>query len=230
MKKRELKTSRKPVKWYLLPSLLAWVCSLGLTFIQERADSCKFSSDLYMCVMVCEKLSHPKMNISTSSSSNNSKNNNKLRANLISGKGGNSLRLWREGARSWKQLLAQGDYISCGFSDCGAPNSQSGIGKHAGTISLSQSFLSVPICKLMIPKHELHTCQLPHLQAWLSSFTSSTDFSTLDASKTSLWGTGTIPYYIWLDRGPASSAVSVSARDTISPFWSRVDTDCSSLM
>jgi hypothetical protein len=34
--------------------------------------------------MVCEKLSHPKMNISTSSSSsNNSKNNNKLRANLI---------------------------------------------------------------------------------------------------------------------------------------------------
>lgn len=96
---------------------------------------------------------------------------------LSSGKGGNSLRLWREGARSWKQLLAQGDYISCGFSDCGAPNSQSGIGKHAGTISLSQSFLSVPICKLMIPKHELHTCQLPHLQAWLSSFTSSTDFS-----------------------------------------------------
>lgn len=149
---------------------------------------------------------------------------------LSSGKGGNSLRLWREGARSWKQLLAQGDYISCGFSDCGAPNSQSGIGKHAGTISLSQSFLSVPICKLMIPKHELHTCQLPHLQAWLSSFTSSTDFSIWMLQKL---------HYEALAQFHIISELTEDLPPLLSLFqpgtlflhsWSRVDTDCSSLM
>lgn len=57
--KDELKTSRSPVKWHFLPSLWAFVHSLELTSLQERADSYKLSADFSVRTMVCERLSHP---------------------------------------------------------------------------------------------------------------------------------------------------------------------------